>query len=251
MLCCPASRSARKVQSPEGLNWIGWLLDRDVMNRALIIGASGGIGRAISAELAGRGVEVTGVSRSRDGMDITDERSVEATFAPLRDPFDLIMVTTGALEIDGAAPEKSIRALTAQSMADQFALNTVGPALVLEHAIRLIPRDRRSVFAALSARVGSIGDNRLGGWISYRAAKAALNQVVRTSAIELARTHPEAVCVALHPGTVRTPFTEKYLGRHPSVSAEDAAANLLRVTDGLTPAQSGGFFDWSGKAVAW
>ena len=108
-----------------------------------------------------------------------------------------------------------------------------------------------SVFAVLSARVGSIGDNRIGGWISYRAAKAAVNQIVHTAAIELARTHKEAACVALHPGTVATEFTQKYLGRHPSVPPEEAAENLLRVIEGLGPEQTGLFFDWAGKRVEW
>jgi len=103
----------------------------------------------------------------------------------------------------------------------------------------------------LSARVGSIADNRIGGWISYRSAKAAVNQVVRTASVELSRTHKRAACVALHPGTVQTPFTEKYLGRHPSVPASDAAQNLLRVLYGLSSEQTGGFFDWAGKEVPW
>jgi NAD(P)-dependent dehydrogenase (short-subunit alcohol dehydrogenase family) len=166
-------------------------------------------------------------------------------------PFDQVIVATGALEIAGAEPEKTVRAITAQAMLDQFALNSVGPALVLAHAHDLLPRDGRSVIVVLSARVGSIGDNRIGGWISYRSAKAAVNQVVHTAAIELARTHKESVCVALHPGTVATPFTEKYLGRHPSVPPAEAAENLLQVMDGLTPGQSGGFFDWAGKEVLW
>ena len=150
-----------------------------------------------------------------------------------------------------AEPEKTIRAIEARVMMDQFALNAVGPALVLREAGRLLPREGRSVFAVLSARVGSIGDNRIGGWISYRAAKAAVNQIVHTAAIELTRSHPQSICAALHPGTVETPFTEKYLGRHPAVPAPEAAGNLLRVMDGLTPEESGGFFDWAGKAVPW
>jgi NAD(P)-dependent dehydrogenase (short-subunit alcohol dehydrogenase family) len=160
-------------------------------------------------------------------------------------------VATGALEIAGAAPEKTIRAIRKSALMDQFALNTVGPALVLSHAARLLPRDRPSVCAVLSARVGSIGDNRAGGWISYRTAKAAVNQVVRTSAIELARSHRQAACVALHPGTVETPFTAKYLGRHPSVPATEAAANILRVIDGLGAENTGRFYDWAGKEVPW
>jgi len=221
------------------------------MKTALIIGSSGGIGSAIQSALSERGVTVTGLSRSSDGLDLTDPEQAEDVLGQLEGKFDLVLVTIGALEIAGAAPEKTLRALSAQAMMDQFALNAVGPALVLKHAGRLLPRDRRAVFGVLSARVGSIGDNRLGGWVSYRAAKAAVNQIVHTAAIELARTHKQAVCVLLHPGTVRTPFTEKYVGRHSAVSPQEAAQNLLSVIDTLTPDDTGGFFDWAGKLVPW
>ncbi|APE44663.1 C factor, cell signaling protein [Sulfitobacter alexandrii] len=221
------------------------------MKRVLIIGASGGIGSALAGACAERDVEVTGLSRSRDGFDITDEASVADHLGALDGPFDAVIVATGALEIDGAEPEKTIRAIRQKAMLDQFALNAVGPALVLAHVQDLLPRESRSVVAVLSARVGSIGDNRIGGWISYRSAKAAVNQIVHTAAIELARTHKKAVCVALHPGTVATPFTEKYLGRHPAVAPDEAAGNLLAVMDGLKVEDSGGFFDYAGKVVAW
>lgn len=221
------------------------------MDKVLIIGASGGIGAALCAAFEARGAQVVARSRSKDGLDLTDEASVEAHLSTVEGPFDTLIVTTGALEINGAAPEKTVRAVTAQAMADQFAVNAIGPALVLRHAARLLRRDGRSVCAVLTARVGSIGDNRIGGWTSYRAAKAAMNQIVHTTAIELARTHPEMICVALHPGTVETPFTQKYLGRHPAVPAAEAAQNLLAVVDGLTASQTGGFFDWAGKQIAW
>lgn len=221
------------------------------MDRVLIIGASGGIGRALCDAYRMRGAEIVGLSRSGDGFDITDEVSVQAHLGALEGVFDGIVVATGALEISGAAPEKTVRAVTAQAMADQFAVNAIGPALVLRHAARLLPRQGRSVCAVLTARVGSIGDNRIGGWTSYRAAKAAANQIVHTTAIELARTHPELACVALHPGTVETPFTAKYLGRHPAVPATEAAENLIGVMARLTPAQTGGFFDWAGVEVVW
>jgi NAD(P)-dependent dehydrogenase (short-subunit alcohol dehydrogenase family) len=162
-----------------------------------------------------------------------------------------VIVATGALEISGATPEKSLRGVEASALAAQFALNSIGPMLVLKHALRLLPRDAHARFAVLSARVGSIGDNRLGGWYSYRAAKAALNQLVHTAAIEIVRTHPQAVITCLHPGTVATPFTAKYLGTHPAVPPDEAAQNLLGVLDSLTPAQTGGFFDWQGKVVPW
>lgn len=222
-------------------------------DRALVVGASGGIGQAVALALGDvlgmRGV--TMLSRAADGLDIRDEASIRAAVSRLEGAFDLIFLATGGLEVDGHGPEKSLRQVTGEGMAAQFALNTIGPALLIKHLSGLLPRDRRCVLAVLSARVGSIGDNALGGWTGYRAAKAALNQVVRTSAIEIARKRPEAVVAALHPGTVRTALTRSYLGRHPSVLPEEAAANLLRVIDGLTPADSGGFFDWRGARVPW
>ena len=221
------------------------------MRHTLIIGASGGIGSALAEAFDARGDIVTGLSRSEDGLDVTDEASVEAALGQLSGPFEHILVTTGALEIDGAKPEKALKQVTAEAMLDQFALNCIGPSLVLKHAVRLLPRDRRAVFAALSARVGSIGDNGYGGWYSYRTAKAALNQMIHTGAIELSRSHRSAICVALHPGTVATAFTEKYLGRHPSVTPQEAAQNLGDVIDGLTAEDTGLFYDWQGKRVVW
>lgn len=219
--------------------------------RALVIGASGGIGAALTAALRGRGCEVTALSRRGNALDLTDEASIASCLAPLEAPYDLILVATGALELDGQRPEKSLRALDAAAMAAQFALNAIGPALVLKHALRLMPRDRPARFAALSARVGSIGDNRLGGWYSYRAAKSALNQLVHTAAIEIARTHPQAILCTLHPGTVETPLTRAYAGGHPTVPPATSAENLLSVLASLTPAETGGFFDWQGKTIPW
>ncbi len=221
------------------------------MSRALVIGSSGGVGSALCDALAAQGWQVIGLSRRDNGLDVTDEGSVATHLGALDGSFQRIIIATGALEIDGHVPEKALRHLNADAMARQFAVNAIGPALVMKHALHLLSRDEPAVMAAMSARVGSIGDNRAGGWHSYRAAKAALNQIIRGAAIELGRSHKQAVCVALHPGTVATPFTEKYLGRHPAVPSTEAAANLLRVIDGLTPAQSGQFFDWAGKAVAW
>ena len=212
------------------------------MEKVLILGASGGIGSALADGFAGRGAQVDRLSRSVDGFDVTDAASVAAHLAG-RGPYARVVVATGALEIDGAAPEKTIKGVDAAAMLDQFALNAVGPALVLSHAHALLPRDRPSVFAVLSARVGSIGDNRIGGWISYRSAKAAVNQVVRTASVELARTHGQAAVVALHPGTVA--------GRQPAGSATDAADSLIAVMETLAPAQTGRFFDYSGAEVAW
>ena len=218
--------------------------------RALIIGASGGIGAALAAALAARGAEVTGLSRRSDGLDVTDPASVDRVLGALDGPFDLIFVASGILAPEGQAPEKSLDAIDAAAMAQTLAVNAIGPALILRHAPRLLPRAGRSVVAVLTARVGSIGDNRMGGWYSYRASKAAANQIVHGAAIEIGRRRKEAVVVALHPGTVATPFTADYSG-HSKVSPDESARNLLSVIDGLTPAQSGGFFDWAGQEVPW
>ena len=220
------------------------------MEKALVVGASGGIGQALVAELAQR-YDVTALSRRADGLDVTDEASVAATLGALQEPFARIIVATGALEIDGHQPERTIKALEPEAMMAQFRLNTLGPALVLKHVWRLIPRKSPSVVAVLSARVGSIGDNKIGGWVSYRTAKAGVNQVVHTAAIELARTHKQACLIALHPGTVATPFTQKYLGRYPSVPPQEAAANLAGVLDARRPEDTGQFYDWANTQVPW
>ncbi len=219
------------------------------MTRTLIIGASGGIGRALAEAAWARGDEVTTLSRSENGLDLTTEASIADHLSTLTGTFDLIFVATGALVINGAEPEKSIKQVTPQAMADQFALNAIGPLMVLKHALPLIPKDRRAVFAALSARVGSISDNQIGGWTSYRVAKAALNQALHTAAIELKRTHKQAIVTCLHPGTVATNFTAKYAARHKTVAPEEAATNLLSVIDGLT--ETGRFYDYSGAEIPW
>ncbi len=220
------------------------------MENALVLGATGGIGSAISDHLTAQGIVVTGLSR-KDGLDVTDPERLDAAMGALKGPYDLIFVTSGILAPLNSAPEKSLAAINAAAMAQVIAINSIGPALILRHAARLLPKDRRGVVGVLSARVGSIGDNRIGGWHSYRASKAALNQIMRGAAIELGRTHKKAICVALHPGTVETPFTAKYAGRHQTVPSKVAAANLVQVLKGLTPEESGGFFDYNGDVVPW
>ena len=221
------------------------------MERALVIGASGGIGQALVAALQAKDAQVVALSRSGDGLDVTDESSIIRVLAAVEGQFDTVIVATGALEIGAFKPEKSFRALDPAALAAQFALNATGPALVLKHVLRLLPKDRPARFAALSARVASIGDNALGGWYSYRAAKAALNQLIHSASIEVARSHPQAVVALLHPGTVATGFGADYLGAHPTVAPDVAAANVVRVLGILTPADTGGFFDWAGKRIVW
>jgi NAD(P)-dependent dehydrogenase (short-subunit alcohol dehydrogenase family) len=221
-----------------------------MIHNALVIGASGGIGAALAAALAARGATVTTLSRKADGLDVTDAGSVARVMGALEGPFDAVILATGILAPEGGAPEKALEAVTAEAMARTFAVNAIGPALVLAQVPRLLPREGRAVVGVLTARVGSIGDNRLGGWHSYRASKAAANQIVRGAAIEIGRRRKEAVVVALHPGTVETPFTAGYTG-HAKMGAGEAAGRLLDVLEALTPAQSGGFFDYAGAEVPW
>ena len=222
-----------------------------MMQQALVVGASGGIGAAVALALEGQGYAVTRLSRSVDGLDVTDEASVQACLDRLVGRYTTVFVATGALELGPYRPEKSLRAVDPAAFAAQFALNATGPLLVLKHALRLMPRDEPVRFAALSARVGSIGDNHLGGWYAYRAAKAALNQLLHTAAIEVARSHPQSVIVSLHPGTVDTSLTRDHRGTHAAIAPTQAAGHLLAVLDSLTPAQSGGFYDWQGHGVPW
>lgn len=225
---------------------------------AVVVGASGGIGRAAADALNAGGAFAQVLCFSRTGdpsIDLTSEPSVAeaaariaATDAPLR----LVVDASGFLHGDGLMPEKSWREIDPVHMQRAFAINAIGPALLMKHLLPLFPADARAVFATLSAKVGSIGDNHLGGWYAYRASKAALNQLVRTAAIELRRKRPNAICVALHPGTVDTKLSEPFARSGLEVQTPDrAAADLLRTIAALQPADSGGFFDRHGHALPW
>ena len=224
---------------------------------AVVFGAGGGIGGALvkAIQTAEMFKHVVTFSRSTSpAIDLQDEGSIEraAAFADDLGDLRLVIDATGFLHDDRQAPEKSWRQLEAGYLARAFALNAIGPALIMKHVLPRLPRSGKSVFATLSARVGSIGDNRLGGWYSYRASKAALNQLVRTAAIELARRSPSAVCVALHPGTVATALSAPFAATGLEVHCPSAAArHVLAVVDQLTSDANGGFYDWRGQSVPW
>jgi len=221
------------------------------LNRnALVIGASGGIGGALAREYATRGFVITGLSRSEHGLDLLDPHSIDSTMQSLDGPFARVIVATGILAPSGRRPEKSLARIDAEAMAQVFAVNAIGPALIARHLPRLLPRDQAAVAVALSARVGSIGDNRLGGWYSYRASKAALNQIWHTAAIEIARSHRQAVLAALHPGTVDTALSADYRARE-KFSPAKAAARLADTIEELRPEHNGGFFDYAGRVIEW
>lgn len=164
---------------------------------------------------------------------------------------DLIFNATGALVINEAPPEKTITRLDADVMSRHFWVNAIGPALLIKHFAALLPKNRRGLLGTLSARVGSIGDNKLGGWISYRAAKAAQNQIVKTASIEIARGRPHAVIVALHPGTVATRLSDPFAGPRDRLTPEQSASMLLNVMNSLTPEKTGGFFAYDGNPIEW
>ncbi len=232
---------------------------------ACVFGASGGIGRALCEGLAAagcvriyagsrRGEEPDGTVFSPFAFDLADEATIAAAAHAMRDdPPEWVIVATGVLTLpDGTGPERTYKRLDPATMAQVFALNTIGPALIAKHVLPLMPRDRRFVFAALSARVGSISDNRLGGWHSYRASKAALNMLLRNFALEMARTHPLGVVAGLHPGTVDSALSQPFqsgLAQGQLTAPDRAAANLIGVLAGLGPEQSGRVFDFRGEEV--
>ena len=224
---------------------------------AVVLGATGGIGQALSDQIAYRGQfdQIVKLSRSSNpAIDILDEDSLAQAARQASEPGDirLIIDATGFLHDEHQMPEKTWRDITPEAMSRSFALNAIGPALIMKHFLPLLPSTGKAVFAALSARVGSIGDNRLGGWYGYRASKCALNQLVHTASIELQRRRPAAVCVALHPGTVDTPLSQPFSRSGLTIQQpSEAASSLISVIDGLGPDDTGGFFDWRGTAVPW
>lgn len=232
------------------------------MQRIAIIGSKGAIGAAFTSYYAGLETTGTVYALSRSGtlvadpgvtalaIDITDENSVEQAAAALKTtPLHAVILATGILHDDhfGLQPEKSLADIDANKMDRVFKINTIGPALVMKHFLPLLDRSGRAVFAALSARVGSISDNRLGGWYAYRASKAALNMLIRTAAVEMKRRNPHAIVVGLHPGTVNSELSRPFQGRVPAGKLFDANAAVSKLAAVLDAAESGD----SGKCLAW
>lgn len=219
--------------------------------RALIFGASGGIGLAFSKFLENKlGIEnVIKLSRSFDGFEISDEEKILKFSESIEGSFSLIINAIGVLQTTEIGPEKTINAVKQKSMIDMMTINAIGPALLLKNFSKKLDKTKFSVFVNLSARVGSITDNRLGGWISYRSSKAALNQIIKTSSIEINRRNKNAICVGLHPGTVKTRFTEKFQNTTETISPEESVEMMMKVIESLSVDDNGFCFAYDGKII--
>ena len=227
----------------------------DVQFTALVIGATGGIGHAFlkafendpcfeRVDRIDRKIYSEFDLRSEEAIERSIEHCIAETAA-----YDVIIDATGALEISGTRPERSLNKLSYENMNAHFQVNSVGPALLLKHLAPRLRRGGRAVYAKLGARVGSITDNELGGWVSYRASKAALCQVIKTAAIEIGRKQPKHIIVALHPGTVETPLSANYRTKHEKLTPEQSVKMLLDVIAGLEAVQSGSHLDYKGEAI--
>ena len=219
--------------------------------RALVFGASGGIGQAFSRFLEDKlGSEnVVNVSRSFDGFEISDEEKILKFSESIEGSFNLIINATGVLQTTEEGPEKTINVVKQKSMIDMMTINAIGPALLLKNFSKKLDKTKFSVFVNLSARVGSITDNRLGGWISYRSSKAALNQIIKTSSIEINRRNKNAICVGLHPGTVKTRFTEKFQNTTETISPHESVEMMMKVVENLSVDDNGYCFAYDGKVI--
>ena len=223
--------------------------------RALVIGASGGIGQALVQTLQAdpRCAEVVGLHRQSDpSVDFDIESSIGAAAAKLRatGKFHLVINAAGVLHTENFMPEKKLGDLSYEQLEATFRINTFGPGLVLRHFTPLLDT-QRGVLAVISAKVGSIEDNRVGGWYSYRASKAALTMLLKTAAIEVKRSNPQAVLVSLHPGTVNTGLSKPFKGEQIGRAALDAARDMLGVMAQLTPADTGTFLTYNGTRLPW
>jgi NAD(P)-dependent dehydrogenase (short-subunit alcohol dehydrogenase family) len=215
-----------------------------------VIVGNGGIGAALARHYKMQD-HVVHWSRA-GGVDVCDENSIVAALSQIEGDLDRVIVTTGMLHDDSQKPEKSMRDLNADALVRSFLINTIAPALIAKHTLPRLPRQKPSVFAALSARVGSISDNGTGGWHGYRASKAALNMMIKNLSIELRRTRPLAVCVGLHPGTVDTHMSKPFQGNVAPgklFTAEQSAQYLINVIEKLDAEDSGKIFAWDGSTI--
>jgi NAD(P)-dependent dehydrogenase (short-subunit alcohol dehydrogenase family) len=226
-------------------------------NIAVVIGNSGSIGSAIEKELSDQGFKnIIGFNRSSSPrLDLLNEETIAQSAQFIKDqntPVSLVFDATGLLHDDNNMPEKTYKNIDQIFMRKNFEINVMGPALIMKYFLPLLDKEEKSIFASISAKVGSISDNRYGGWYSYRASKAALNQMIKTASIEMKMKNQNAICLAIHPGTVESKLSKPFQKNDLTIqSPQESASNIFKILTLSTSKDTGSFYNWDGKIIDW
>ena len=226
-------------------------------NIVVVIGSSGSIGSALIQELTNQGFQnIIGFSRlSNPSLDLLNEQSIAqyAEFVKNKNiPVSLVFDATGLLYDDNHMPEKTYKNIDLSFMKKNFEINVMGPALIMKYFLPLLDCDEKSIFASISAKVGSISDNRYGGWYSYRASKAALNQIVKTASIEMKMKNKNAICLFIHPGTVESKLSKPFQKNDLKIqSPQESALHIYKILMTSSAKDTGCFYNWDGKKIEW
>ena len=226
-------------------------------NIAVVIGNSGSIGSAIEKELSDQGFKnIIGFNRSSNPrLDLLNEETIAQSAQFIKDkdtPVSLVFDATGLLHDDNNMPEKTYKNIDQIFMRKNFEINVMGPALIMKYFLPLLDKEEKSIFASISAKVGSISDNRYGGWYSYRASKAALNQMIKTASIEMKMKNQNAICLAIHPGTVESKLSKPFQKNDLTIqSPQESASNIFKILTSSTSKDTGSFYNWDGKIIDW
>lgn len=226
-------------------------------NIAVVIGNSGSIGSAIEKELSDQGFKnIIGFNRSSNPrLDLLNEETIAQSAQFIKDkdiPVSLVFDATGLLHDDNNMPEKTYKNIDQIFMRKNFEINVMGPALIMKYFLPLLDKEEKSIFASISAKVGSISDNRYGGWYSYRASKAALNQMIKTASIEMKMKNQKAICLAIHPGTVESKLSKPFQKNDLTIqSPQESASNIFKILTSSTSKDTGSFYNWDGKIIDW
>ena len=226
-------------------------------NIAVVIGNSGSIGSAIEKELSDQGFKnIIGFNRSSNPrLDLLNEETIAQSAQFIKDkdiPVSIVFDATGLLHDDNNMPEKTYKNIDQIFMRKNFEINVMGPALIMKYFLPLLDKEEKSIFASISAKVGSISDNRYGGWYSYRASKAALNQMIKTASIEMKMKNQNAICLAIHPGTVESKLSKPFQKNDLTIqSPQESASNIFKILTSSTSKDTGSFYNWDGKIIDW
>ena len=226
-------------------------------NLAVIVGGTGAIGQAIADQLNKIGFSDTIKigTKTSPSIDFNDENSILESVEYIKKknkPISIFFDATGILHLNDSMPEKTLKNIEFEFTKQNFLINAIGPALLIKHFVPLLDKEEKSIFASLSAKVGSISDNGYGGWYSYRASKAALNQLIKTASIEMKVKNKKAIIVALHPGTVKSNLSKPFQKTNLKIqNPEESAKHLVKIINSIDQSQTGKFFNWDGSEIAW